>query len=86
MDVTEVRSYFTRIIGHNSVNVHYIPTKLGTEIRFNEPFICAKFQPYWSMHWCFVADFAKCAKRSRRKREKTKKLKQNFGHSYLGNG
>ena len=33
MVVTEVRSYFRRIIGHtvtNSVNVHWISTKIGT--------------------------------------------------------
>ena len=44
MGVTDLRPYFTQIIGHNSVNVHRIPTKLGTEIRLNEPFKCAKFQ------------------------------------------
>ena len=43
--VTDLRPYFTQIIGHNSVNVHRIPTKLGTEIRLNEPFKCTKFQP-----------------------------------------
>ena len=43
--VTDLRSYFTRIIGHNSVNVHRIPTNVGTEIRLNEPFTCAKFHP-----------------------------------------
>ena len=57
-----------QIIGHNSVNVHRIPTKLGTEIRLNEPFKCAKFQPDWSTHSCFMADFAKCAKRSSSRR------------------
>ena len=45
MGVTEVQPYFTQIIGHNSVNIHWISTKLGTEIRFKEPFKCAKFQP-----------------------------------------
>ena len=48
MSVTEVRSYFTPIIGRNSVNVHRIPTKLGTAISCNEPFKCAKFQPDWN--------------------------------------
>ena len=28
-----------QIIGHNSVNVHQIPTKVGTGIRLNDPFI-----------------------------------------------
>ena len=30
--VTDLRPYLPQIIGHNSVNVHRIPTKLGTEI------------------------------------------------------
>ena len=45
MGVTDLRPYCTQIIGHNSVNVHRIPTKLGTEIRLNEPFKCANFSP-----------------------------------------
>ena len=68
MGVTDLRPYFTQTIGHNSVNVHRIPTKLGTEIRLNEPFKCAKFQPDWSTNSCFMADFAKCAKRSSRRK------------------
>ena len=43
--MTDLRLYFTQIIGHNSVNVHRIPTKVGTEIHLNEPFKCANFQP-----------------------------------------
>ena len=56
--MTDLRPYFTHIIGHNSVNVHRIPTKVGTEIRLNEPFKCAKVQPDPSTHSCFMADFA----------------------------
>ena len=56
--MTDLRPYFTKIIGHNSVNVHRIPTKIGTQIRLNEPFKCAKFQPDPSSHSCFMADFA----------------------------
>ena len=74
MGVTDFLPYFTQIIGHNSVNVHRIPTKRGTEIRLNEPFKCAKFQPDWSTHSCFIADFAKCAKRRRKNEEKKSKL------------
>ena len=48
MGVTDLRPYFTQLIGHNSMNVHRILTKLGTEIRLNESFKCAKFQPDWS--------------------------------------
>ena len=65
------------------MNVHRIPTKLGTEIRLNESFKCATFQPDWSTSSCFMAGFAKCAKRSRRKNEENN---PNFGRSYLGNG
>ena len=56
-----VRPYFTQI-SHNFVNVNRILTKVGTAIRLNEPFRCTKFQPNLSMHSCFMADFAKCAK------------------------
>ena len=43
--VTYLRPYFMQIFGHNSVNVHRIPTKLGTTIRLNEPFKCTNFSP-----------------------------------------
>ena len=69
--VTDVQPYFMRISSHNTMNIHWIPTKFGTEIHYNEPFTCAKFQLDWSTHWCFTADFAKCAK-SRRKNEEIK--------------
>ena len=78
MGVTDLRPYFTKIIDHNSVNVHRIPTKVGTEIRLNEPFKCAKFQPDWSTHTCFMADFSKCAKRRKKQPKRWR--------SYLGNG
>ena len=73
MGVTDLRPYFTQIIGHNSVNVHRIPTNLSTEIRFNEPFKCTKFQPDWSTNSRFMADFAKCAKRRSRRRKNEEK-------------
>ena len=42
-------------------------------IRLDEPFRCTKFQPDWSTHSRFMADFAKCAKRrSRRKKQRRK--------------
>ena len=69
MGVTDLRPHFTQIIGHNSVNVHRIPTKLGTEIRLNELFKCTKFQPDPRTHSCFIADFAKCAKRRKKKKK-----------------
>ena len=83
VDVTDLRPYFTQIIGHNSVNVHWIPTKLGTEICCNEPFKCVKLQPDWNMNSCIMADFAKCAKRSRRREKMKKKNKTKLSHSYL---
>ena len=43
--MTDLQPYFMQIIGHNSVNVHRIPNKLGTDICLNDPFKCAKFQP-----------------------------------------
>ena len=78
MGVTDLRTYFTQVIGHNSVNVHQIPTKLGTEIRLNETFTYTKFQLDQSTCLHFMADFVKCAKR--------RKKNQNFGCSYLGKG
>ena len=48
--MTDLRPYFTQIIGHNSVNIHRIPTKVGTDIRLNEPFTGAKVQPNPSTH------------------------------------
>ena len=39
----------------------------------NEPFKCTKFQPDWSTNSRFMADFAKCAKRSRRRKKRRKK-------------
>ena len=50
--VTDLQPYFTQIISHNSVNVHRIPTKVGTKIHLNEPVKCAKFRPTWSMTLC----------------------------------
>ena len=45
MGVTDLRPYITQISGHNSVNVHRIPTKLGTEIRLMRPLSVPNFIP-----------------------------------------
>ena len=45
MGVTDLRPYFTQIVGHNSVNVHQIPTKFSTEICLNEPVSVPNFSP-----------------------------------------
>ena len=66
MGMTEVRSYFMRIIGHNSVIVYRISIKLGTEICVNEPLKCAKLQLDHRTYLYFMADFAKCAQRRRK--------------------
>ena len=74
MGVTDLRPYFTQTISHNSVNVHRSPTKLGTEIRLNEPFKCAKFQPDPSTHSCFIADLQSVRKEEEKKYEEKKTL------------
>ena len=43
VSVTDFRPYFTQIIGHNSVNVHRIPTKVGTEICLKSPLSVPNF-------------------------------------------
>ena len=58
------------------MNVDRIPTKLGTEIRLNEPFKCATFQLGWSTQLCFMVDFAKCAKSRRKKKNEERKKTQ----------
>ena len=68
MGVTDLRPYFTQILGNNSVNVLPIATKRGTEFRLNEPFKCAKVQLDRSARSHFMADFVKCVKRSRREK------------------
>ena len=59
------------------MNVHRIPTKVGTEIRCNEPIKCAKLQPDWSTHLCFMVDFAKCANEEVEE-EKSEEIKTKF--------
>ena len=67
-----------QIIGHNSVNVHRIPTKVGTEIRLNEPFKCANFSAQSEYAFVFYGEVCEMKMK--------KKLKRNFVRSYLGNG
>ena len=62
MGMTEVRSYCMRIIGNISMILYQIPTRLGTEMCYNEVFKCSKLQFDQSMYFYFMADFAKCAK------------------------
>ena len=76
--MTDLRSYFTQIIGNNSVNVHRISTKVGTQIRLNEPFKCAKFQPDPSTHSCFMADFANMRNEEEVEEKKNEEIKTKF--------
>ena len=84
MGVTGLRTYFTQIIAHTSVNFHRIPTNVGTEIRLNEHFNCAKCQPDPSTNSCFMADFCEVCEMKMKK--KAKKFKRYVVRSYLGNG
>jgi len=55
--VTDLQPFFMiGKIGHNSLNLSWIPTKIGTEMCFNKPFMCTKV--ILGMHWCFMAKFA----------------------------
>ena len=75
--MTDLRPYFMQIIGNNSVNVHRIPTKVGTEIRLNEPFQCAKFQPNPSTHSCFMANL-RSVRNEEDEEEKNEEIKTKF--------
>ena len=59
------------------MNVHRIPTKVGTEIRLNEPFKCAKFQPDPSTHSCFMADL-RSVRNEEVEEEKNEEIKKTF--------
>ena len=56
VDVTDLQPYYTPTICHNSMNNHWIPTKLGTANSCNTLFECAKFQLNWSTHLYFMVD------------------------------
>ena len=70
-----------QIIGHNSVNVSRIPTKLGSEIHCNEPFKYTKYQPIGACIGvlCWIL-------RNVRNEEKTKKLKLHKNSQAVKNG
>ena len=50
------------------------------------PLIVPTFQPNWSMHSCFMVDFAKCAKSSRKRKKKKTQEKKKEGVSILRTG
>ena len=85
MGVTDLRPYFTQIIGHNSVNVHRIPTKLGTEIRLDGPLSVPNVSPIGArirVLWRILQSVRKEKVEEKKRKKKT----PNFGRSYLGNG
>jgi len=43
--VTDFR-LFKQKIGHNSVNLYWIPNQIGTEMHFNKPFIFTKLKAF----------------------------------------
>jgi len=55
--VTTNRSCFMQTISDNSRNHQWICSKVGTEIHFNAPVLCTKFQIDPSMHSRFMAIF-----------------------------
>ena len=82
--VSNLLSFFTRIIAYNSKNLWTISTKFGTYIRLSTPYTCTKFQLNTSMRLRVIAIFVVCAKRRRIRKNELKQ--RNFGRSYLGNG
>ena len=79
MGVTDLQPYFTQTIGNNSVNVNRIPTKLGTEVRLNEPLR----MPNFSSIGARIRVLWRILRGVRKEEEKTP---PNFGRSYFGNG
>ena len=82
MGVTDLRPYFMQIIGHNSMNVHRIPTKLGTEICLNEPLSV----PNFSLIGARIRVLFRILQSVRKEEEKNEEKNPCFGRSYLGNG
>ena len=74
--VTTNRPCFTRIIGHKSLTVHPIYTKVDTRIRRWTAFLCAKFQGDRSMRLSFIALFASLSAKTRRRRRKKNRKKK----------
>ena len=68
--MTEIRPYFTQIIGNNSVNVHRIPIKLGTEIHFNEPLRVPNFSPIEARIGVYGRFCKVCEKKKQKKKPK----------------
>ena len=85
MGVTDLRPYYAQITGHNAMNVHQIPTKLGTEIHFMSPLGVPNFSPIGAcirVLWKILQSVRK----EEVEEEKNEEKNPNFGRSYLGNG
>jgi len=54
--------------GHNSVHMYWIPTKLGTEMCFNEPFMCTKCQLNCNMRLHLMAEKCKVCEMKKKQR------------------
>ena len=78
------RSCYTRIIGHNSRNIHQLCTKFDATIHLWTPFLCAKFQGDRGTRLCFIAMFASVQKHEEEKnKEKKSKLWQLVTRKWL---
>ena len=73
--VTDLRPYFTQIIGHNSCDhrFHRIPPKLVLEIRLNEPFKCAKFQAQSEHAFVLLWRILQVCEKKKKKKKRRKK-------------
>ena len=69
------------IIGHNSVNIHQIPIKFGSEICRNKPFKYTKFHLDQSTRLHCMADFVKCAKRSSKRNKQRRNTRTLAAHT-----
>jgi len=68
--VTTYRSFFTQRISHNSGNLYRIFTKVDTEIPFDAPVLCTKFQLDLSMRSRLIAIFLSVQKDQEYKKKK----------------
>ena len=65
--------FFMLKIDHNFINLYWIPTKIATEMCFNEPFMCTKFELNRCMRSHFIwPNCEMCEKTKKNKKEKTK--------------
>ena len=73
MGMTDLQPYFMQIIGHNSVNVYRIPTKVGTEILLMSPLRVPNFSPIGARIHVLWQILRSVQKEAEEKNEKKKK-------------